>query len=81
MDVMLTLASNTALGDGVAPDRVRTLSAPRHWAYFSFGHKLPPYDSTARLLKLQQCASCHVRIAADNRLCGVMCAYRAGTEH
>ena len=54
--------------DGLAmmvKDSRRFSDAPGNWAYFSFGHKLPPYDGTARARPLQQCASCHVNLAAD----------------
>jgi hypothetical protein len=68
--------ADTSMGNGISEahydglgmmvkDSKRFADAPGHWAYFSFGHKLPPYDSTARLRPLQQCASCHVRIASD----------------
>jgi hypothetical protein len=37
-----------------------------HWGYFSFGHKPPPYDSTATLRPKQQCESCHINLASDS---------------
>ena len=42
MDLILTLATNTALGDGVTPDRTRTRSI---FPYFG-----APYTSTSRRL-------------------------------
>lgn len=46
-------------------DSKRFAGAPGNWGYFSFGHKLPPYDGIARERPLEQCASCHVRLASD----------------
>jgi hypothetical protein len=46
-------------------DEKRFPSAPGHWAFFSFGHKPPPYDSVSPVRSASQCQSCHIRLASD----------------
>jgi hypothetical protein len=46
-------------------DEKRFPSAPGHWAFFSFGHKPPPYDAVSPIRPASQCQSCHVRLASD----------------
>jgi Cytochrome P460 len=68
--------SSTAFGSSIAQahydglammvkDAKRFPNMPGNWAYFSFGHKPPPYDSTANVLPAEQCESCHIKLAAD----------------
>ncbi len=40
-------------------DTVRYKDEPGGWAYFSFGHKKPPYDKTATMEDAASCNSCH----------------------
>ncbi len=40
-------------------DTVRYKDEPGGWAYFSFGHKSPPYDATAEAEDAASCNSCH----------------------
>ena len=54
--------------DGLAlmvKDSKRFPDAPGHWGYFTFGHKSPPYDSTAHLLPMNRCEFCHQKLASD----------------
>lgn len=30
------------------------------WGFFTFGHKAPPYDPTAKVMPAAECASCHI---------------------
>ncbi|HTV60861.1 MAG TPA: cytochrome P460 family protein [Verrucomicrobiae bacterium] len=46
-------------------DEKRFPTAPGHWAFFSFGHKPPPYDPVSPVRPASQCQSCHVRLASD----------------
>lgn len=46
-------------------DAQRFPDAPGNWGYFSFGHKPPPYNSTATVAPKEQCQSCHVKLASD----------------
>ena len=46
-------------------DAGRFADAPGYWAYFSFGHKSPPYDSTSPARAKSQCELCHVALAAE----------------
>lgn len=46
-------------------DAKRFPDAPGKWAYFSFGHKPPPYDSPSPVRPKEQCESCHVALASD----------------
>ena len=32
---------------------------PGGWVYFSFGHKAPPYDATAKAFPAESCNACH----------------------
>jgi len=40
-------------------DATRYADEPGNWAYFSFGHKPPPYEATAEAFPTQSCNSCH----------------------
>jgi Cytochrome P460 len=40
-------------------DHQRFAKEPGGWAFFSFGHKSPPYDATATSQPAAACASCH----------------------
>ncbi len=54
--------------DGLAlmvKDSKRFADAPGHWGYFTFGHKFPPYDSTAASLPTNRCGFCHQKLASD----------------
>jgi hypothetical protein len=46
-------------------DAKRFPDAPGNWAYFSFGHKPPPYAKASAVRPATQCESCHVALAAD----------------
>jgi hypothetical protein len=46
-------------------DEKRFPSTPGHWAFFSFGHKPPPYDPASPVRPASQCQSCHVALASD----------------
>jgi hypothetical protein len=46
-------------------DAKRFPNAPGNWGYFSFGHKPPPYSSTASVRPKEQCESCHVALASE----------------
>jgi hypothetical protein len=72
-----TALCSTTLGTGIfeagyvglgmmVKDAKRFPDSPGHWGYFSFGHKPPPYDSTAAIRPKQQCESCHIRLASDS---------------
>ena len=39
---------------------------PGNWAYFSFGHKLEPYEKTATAMPTAACAVCHQAAAAED---------------
>lgn len=67
---------NKFIGDGIfqanyvglgmmVKDSMRFPDAPGNWGYFSFGHKLPPYNSPAAAAPKEQCQSCHVKLASD----------------
>ena len=71
-----TLLCNSPLGSGIfetgymglgmmVKDAKRFPDGLGNWGYFGFGHKPPPYDSTASMRPKQQCESCHVNLAAD----------------
>ena len=40
-------------------DSTRFADEPGNWAYFSFGHKAPPYEATAEAFPTASCNSCH----------------------
>jgi hypothetical protein len=40
-------------------DQQRFAKEPGGWAFFSFGHKLPPYEPTATALPASACSECH----------------------
>lgn len=40
-------------------DSKRFADEPGNWAYFSFGHKAPPYEATAAAFPTEACNSCH----------------------
>ena len=40
-------------------DATRYADEPGNWAYFSFGHKAPPYEATAEAFPTESCNSCH----------------------
>lgn len=46
-------------------DAKRFPDAPGNWAYFSFGHMAPPYDSTSPVRMKEQCEACHVPLASE----------------
>ena len=54
----------TGLGMMVKDER-RFPSAPGHWAFFSFGHRPPPYDPVSPVRPASQCQGCHVNLASD----------------
>jgi hypothetical protein len=67
---------DTSFGDGIyeatydglammVKDAKRFPNAPGNWAYVSFGHKAPPYDSRARVLPTERCQFCHQKLATD----------------
>lgn len=47
-------------------DTVRYAKEPGGWAYFSFGHKSPPYAQTAKAFPTDSCNACHEGAAADD---------------
>jgi hypothetical protein len=47
-------------------DTVRFAKEPGGWAYFSFGHKSPPYANTAKAFPTDSCNACHEGAAADD---------------
>ena len=36
-----------------------------NWAYFSFGHRPPPYDRTSFVRPATRCEGCHAALASD----------------
>lgn len=40
-------------------DKQRFAGEPANWAYFSFGHKSPPYEATAKAFPTESCNACH----------------------
>jgi hypothetical protein len=71
-----TFLCTTEFGEGIfqtgyiglgmmVKDEERFPSAPGHWAFFSFGHKPPPYDPVSPVRPASQCQGCHVRLASD----------------
>ena len=40
-------------------DNTRFKDEPGGWAYFSFGHKSPPYEKTATAMPADSCNACH----------------------
>ncbi len=40
-------------------DEQRFADEPGNWAYFSFGHKNPPYEQTATAFPTETCNACH----------------------
>jgi len=40
-------------------DATRFADEPGNWAYFSFGHKAPPYEATAAAFPTESCNACH----------------------
>lgn len=46
-------------------DAKRFPTATGNWGYFTFGHKPPPYDTTAMPSAKQNCESCHINLASD----------------
>lgn len=47
-------------------DTDRYPNEPGGWAYYTFGHKPPPYDQTAKLLPTESCNACHEASAAED---------------
>lgn len=47
-------------------DSKRFSDMPGGWAYFSFGHKSPPYAETAKAFPAESCNACHEASAADD---------------
>ena len=47
-------------------DAARFAKEPGGWAYFSFGHKSPPYAQTAKAFPTESCNACHEGAAADD---------------
>lgn len=47
-------------------DSKRFPDMPGGWAYFSFGHKSPPYAETATAFPEESCNACHAGNAADD---------------
>ncbi|WP_438728934.1 cytochrome P460 family protein [Parasphingorhabdus sp. DH2-15] len=47
-------------------DSVRFKDEPGGWAYFSFGHKAPPYEQTATAMPTDSCNACHAESAGDD---------------
>lgn len=47
-------------------DTKRFSKEPGGWAYFSFGHKKPPYAKTAKAFPTASCNACHEAAAADD---------------
>jgi len=47
-------------------DTKRYPNEPGGWAYFSFGHKAPPYAQTAKLFPTESCNACHQASAAND---------------
>lgn len=47
-------------------DTERFADEPGGWAYFSFGHKSPPYAQTAKAFPADSCNACHESSAADD---------------
>jgi hypothetical protein len=46
-------------------DQQRFGKEPGGWAFFSFGHKAPPYDATATALPASACSECHETAETD----------------
>ncbi len=47
-------------------DTKRFAKEPGGWAYFSFGHKAPPYAQTAKAFPTESCNACHQASADDD---------------
>ncbi|MEM7068784.1 MAG: cytochrome P460 family protein [Pseudomonadota bacterium] len=47
-------------------DTTRYANEPGGWAYFSFGHKAPPYETTAAAFPTDSCNACHEANAAED---------------
>ena len=47
-------------------DTERFKDEPGGWAYFSFGHKPPPYEKVAKAFPTDACNACHEASAADD---------------
>ncbi|MGZ0190708.1 MAG: cytochrome P460 family protein [Alphaproteobacteria bacterium] len=47
-------------------DNERFSDQPGGWAYFSFGHKAPPYAQTATAFPAESCNACHEASAAKD---------------
>lgn len=47
-------------------DTKRFASEPGGWVYYSFGHKPPPYNKTAKQFPAEACNACHEASAADD---------------
>ena len=47
-------------------DTKRFPKEPGGWAYFSFGHKAPPYAKMAKAFPTETCNACHQASAADD---------------
>ena len=47
-------------------DTKRYPKEPGGWAYFSFGHKAPPYAKMAKAFPTESCNACHEASAADD---------------
>ena len=47
-------------------DTKRYPNEPGGWAYFSFGHKAPPYAKTAKAFPTESCNACHQASAATD---------------
>ena len=71
-----TMLCATPLGSGIfetgytglglmIKDATRFPDGRGNWGYFSFGHRSPPYDSTAMRRPAAACEACHVTLASD----------------
>jgi hypothetical protein len=38
----------------------KRFSRTHSWGFFTFGHRAPPYEPTAKVMQAGQCASCHI---------------------
>ena len=46
-------------------DRTRYPGLPGNWGYFAFFRVTASYDASAKPRTQEQCAACHIRLAAD----------------
>lgn len=47
-------------------DSKRFSDEPGNWAYFTFGHKAPPYNKTAEAMPTEACNGCHEKNAGED---------------